>query len=590
MKHFIAYLVIMFASALEIKAEVDPNFYIFLCFGQSNMEGAALPEPVDEEYVDNRFQMLATSDFGTLGRVMGEWYTAYPPIVREDKGIGMADYFGRTMVAALPAYIKVGVVDVSVGGVSIKAYMPECAADWSWIMVNTYNNDPYTRLVEMAKIAQNYGVIKGVLLHQGEADCGQEEWPQWVNTVYGRLLSELGLDGADVPLLVGELISASEGGVFSKHNDVIATVPTVIPNSHIIPSGGCPASPDFMHFALPGYRLMGKRYALKMLDLLGFPLYMDASYQLPSNLHMLYKATSLNTFSDISLEPNNSYVIDVTAYFEDGHMENVTADAVISCIGEGVKISGNQLIATSEESTLVNISYTDFIGETVSTSFYVNKSASPEITLRANDYTREYGEPDSDFGYSAEGGSVTGEPDIYCDASELSPVGTYPILISKGSVTNENVTCVNGTLTITKAPLTIIAKDYNREEGQENPDLEVIYSGFKNGETEDVLIQKPTLSTAATVESAPGIYDIDVYGAEAQNYSFNYIKGILTVTEKADDTDINDILYSANESSEIIIHAVNGQRVALTTWQNMNNVWNRLPRGVYIIKGKKWIK
>ncbi len=235
------------------------------------MEGAAMPEPVDEEYVDERFQMLACDNFASLGREMGTWYTAYPPIVREGKGIGMADYFGRTMVANLPDNIKVGVVDVAVGGVSILAFMPESAADWAWIMNGTYNNDPYTRLVEMAKIAQNDGIVKGILLHQGERDCGEEEWPQWVNTVYERLLTDLGLNAADVPLLVGELVAISEGGILAEHNDVIATIPSVIPTAHVISSAGCEAQSDGMHFALPGYRLMGERYALEMLNLLGTP-------------------------------------------------------------------------------------------------------------------------------------------------------------------------------------------------------------------------------------------------------------------------------------------------------------------------------
>jgi hypothetical protein len=381
MKYLISFLLLIVLS-INVKAQVDPNFYIFLCFGQSNMEGAAVPEAIDEEYVDERFQTLACENFYTLGRTMGEWYTAYPPIVRENTNIGMADYFGRTMVAALPAECRVGVVDVAVGGVGITAFMPENAADWAWIMNNTYNNDPYTRLVQMAKIAQESGVIKGILLHQGERDCGeydwQNYWPEYVKTVYENLLTDLGLSASEVPLLVGEVVAASEKGVFSAHNPVIATVPSVIPTAHVISAEGCPSQSDHMHFALPGYRLMGKRYALKMLSLMGYPTCMDAFYQLPDNLYPFYKATSISSFEDISLEPGEFMSIDVTASFADEHVENVTANVDISCTGDGVQIVGNQLTCVSEASTLVTISYTDFIGETVSTSFYVNKSDEPE--------------------------------------------------------------------------------------------------------------------------------------------------------------------------------------------------------------------
>lgn len=587
MKYLITCLIFMTASVLEVKAEADPHFHIYLCFGQSNMEGAMPPEGIDTEYVDDRFQTLACDYFTSPSRVMGQWYTAYPPIVRENTYLGMADYFGRTMVAAMPADYRVGVVDVAVGGVDIRAFMPERASEYSWIMQGVYNNDPYRRLVDMARIAQNSGVIKGILLHQGEANNGQREWPQYVKTIYERLLNDLGLNAADVPLLVGELISASDGGACAGHNNIIAEVPNVIPTAHVIHSAGCPPSPDYMHFSLPGYRLMGKRYALEMLSLLGFPTHMDANYQLPNNLHKLYKATAISTFKDISLEPNDSYNIHVTAYFEDGHTEDVTSHVVISCSGDGVMVNGNQLTAVSGVGSLVTVSYTDFIGETVSTSFYVNKSALPAITVTANDSFREYGEPNPIFDYRTEGGSINGTPDLYCEATETSPVGSYPIILSKGSITNENVTFVNGTLTISPAPLTITAKDCSREEGQENPDFEVMYDGFKNGETEAVLAQKPTVTTTATKDSEIGTYVIEVSGAEALNYTISYINGILTVTEASS---VDDILFCDDVAKTVTIYSLSGQLVRRTMQIDFDAIWQQLPKGVYIVNGQKRIK
>src|SRR5881227_1329196 len=91
----------------------DPNFYIFLCFGQSNMEGAGRIEEQDKT-VDERFQVLQVVDAPNLERKKGVWYTAVPPLCRARTGIGPADYFGRTMVANLPKNIRVGVVNVSV--------------------------------------------------------------------------------------------------------------------------------------------------------------------------------------------------------------------------------------------------------------------------------------------------------------------------------------------------------------------------------------------------------------------------------------------------------------------------------------------
>ena len=163
---------------------------------------------------------------------------------------------------------------------------------------------------------------------------------------------------------------------------------------------------------------------------------------------------------------------------------------------------------------------------------FKNITDGQDVVLTAINCSREYGDPNPVFNYTREGDELIGTPSITCDATATSPVGVYTIKITKGSVSNSNVSYVDGTLTITKAPLSITAESYSREQGQENPNLEVTYSGFKNGEDESVLTIKPTVTTTATASSSPGTYDINVSGAEAQNYSISYNKGVLTVTEK----------------------------------------------------------
>src|SRR3954447_1304988 len=79
----------------------DPNFYIFLCFGQSNMEGFPGVEQQDKT-VDERFKVLAAVDFPKLGREKGSWYPAVAPLCRGSTGLCPTDYFGRTLVANLP--------------------------------------------------------------------------------------------------------------------------------------------------------------------------------------------------------------------------------------------------------------------------------------------------------------------------------------------------------------------------------------------------------------------------------------------------------------------------------------------------------
>jgi hypothetical protein len=253
----------------------DKKFYIFLCFGQSNMEGNARIEPQDTT-VDERFQVMEAVDCSNLGRTKGKWYPAVPPLCRCRTGLTPADYFGRTLVANLPKKIRIGVINVSVGGCKIELfdkdnYQSYVATTQSWMlnMIKEYDGNPYGRLVEMAKLAQKDGVIKGILLHQGESNTNDTLWTKKVKVVYDNLMKDLNLNPKKVPLLAGEVVHADQGGVCASMNSIIATLPSTIPNSHVISSAGCPDARDNLHFTAEGYRMLGKRYAEKMLALMG---------------------------------------------------------------------------------------------------------------------------------------------------------------------------------------------------------------------------------------------------------------------------------------------------------------------------------
>src|SRR5438477_8909202 len=105
----LGFLVLAALLLLNVNAHAqDKNFYIFLSFGQSNMEGFPGIEEQDKGPVDERFQVLAAVDFPDQHREKGHWYTAVPPLARPHNGLCPSDYFGRTMIAHLPANIKVG--------------------------------------------------------------------------------------------------------------------------------------------------------------------------------------------------------------------------------------------------------------------------------------------------------------------------------------------------------------------------------------------------------------------------------------------------------------------------------------------------
>lgn len=252
----------------------DQNFYIFLCFGQSNMEGQGAIQ-VQDNTVDSRFQVLQALECSNLGRSKAAWYTAVPPLCQCWSGLSPADYFGRTMVENLPDSIKVGVINVAVGGCDIRLFDKDIYQDYdstyseSWFTnkVKDYEWNPYQYLIDLAQLAQQDGVIKGILLHQGETNTGDSQWPSYVKKIYTDILTDLSLGADSVPLLAGEVLSA-EGNCCSAMNTIINRLPDTIPTAYVISSSGC-AGQDNAHFNSEGYRILGRRYGMKMLSLLG---------------------------------------------------------------------------------------------------------------------------------------------------------------------------------------------------------------------------------------------------------------------------------------------------------------------------------
>lgn len=265
------------ASGLAQAPKPDLKFHIYLCFGQSNMEAGARPEEQDKGPVDPRFQMLAAVDNPRLNRTMGHWYAADPPLNRPENNLGPVDFFGRTMVAQLPPEYRVGVINVSVAGAKIELWQKDVytnylssAASWMKNICKQYDGNPYQRLVDMARIAQKDGVIRGILLHQGESNPNDQEWCHKVKGIYDNLVRDLNLKPEDVPLLAGELVGVEEKGKCAGFNTaVLANLPKVLPNAHIISSQGCKGSGDGLHFSLAGFRELGKRYAFQMLRIQG---------------------------------------------------------------------------------------------------------------------------------------------------------------------------------------------------------------------------------------------------------------------------------------------------------------------------------
>lgn len=272
----ILFIAVLLLATLNMQAQ-NPNFYIYVCFGQSNMEGVGPIEPQDQ-IVNERFKTLQAIDCPDLNRVKGKWYPAEPPTCQCYSKLSPADYFGRMMVEILPDSITIGIINVAIGGCDIRIFDKDIYADydstykekWFTDKVAYYEGNPYQYLINLAKMAQKDGVIKGILLHQGESNTGDEAWPSYVMKIYNDMVNDLSLSRESVPLLAGEVLQTGNN-CCEKMNPIINKLPQVMPNAYIISSEGCEGL-DYAHFTSEGYRIIGKRYAKQMLTLMGYSM------------------------------------------------------------------------------------------------------------------------------------------------------------------------------------------------------------------------------------------------------------------------------------------------------------------------------
>ena len=162
------------------------------------------------------------------------------------------------------------------------------------------------------------------------------------------------------------------------------------------------------------------------------------------------------------------------------------------------------------------------------------------LTISTQPSSREYGEDNPDFAYSYSGfknnesnAVLNSQPQAYTTAKKTSSAGTYPIYISGATANNYTISYGECFLTITKAPLTITARNATRKRYESNPSFELDYEGFKLDDTSADLDKLPTINCSATLDSPVGTYPIILENdGYATNYEYILVNGILTVEKR----------------------------------------------------------
>ncbi|MBR5692763.1 MAG: carbohydrate-binding protein [Fibrobacter sp.] len=281
----------LFLMVTLVNAAPNPNFHIYIAYGQSNMAGNGEIVPAEDQATDPKnFLMIASHNASAnqrSGRTTqsietGKWYPAIPPMFHPTENLSPADYFGRAMVDSLPG-VTVGIIPVAIGAVAIKAFDKDqyqayfnSAESYIKNWARDYDSNPYQRIVDLGKKAKEVGVIKGFIFHQGETDGSGTEWQNTVYKTYKDIVNALELDENEVAFVAGEMLQEGNNCCSSK-NGGIAQLKSKFKKFGLASSKGLQGNGrDPYHFGRAGVIELGKRYCSEMLKLIDKTIDPDA--------------------------------------------------------------------------------------------------------------------------------------------------------------------------------------------------------------------------------------------------------------------------------------------------------------------------
>jgi hypothetical protein len=186
-------------------------------------------------------------------------------------------------------------------------------------------------------------------------------------------------------------------------------------------------------------------------------------------------------------------------------------------------------IATTDFTTLKAGSLVVTISSGSAATLAIPVTVSPtSLTVYVYPLARFYGAANPNLAYVIKG-LVNGDivtVTLSTQATSASPAGSYPIIatVTGAALSNYTLILENATLTASKAPLYISARNVPVTYGQTPPKLTAYgLTGFVNGDTASVVSGAPVLSTTVTSTTPVGFYKIGVQVGTltAANYFFN---------------------------------------------------------------------
>ncbi len=234
------------------------SLFIFIMAGQSNMAGRSFVEPQDTVPCDRIM---------TIDEDMNWVYAKQPLHFYEPSrtGLDCGMSFARKLLPHIPAGVSIAMIPTAVGGSSIG----------QWLNNETHREvallDNFSNKVTFAA---EYGIIKGILWHQGESNASEKRIPNYaqnLNTLFHKFRKIT--DNYSLPVLLGELGSfAQPEEKQSRWNTVNAIIHSVAKkddNMAVVSAKELNHIGDHVHFDGQSQRKLGERFAKKYLELTG---------------------------------------------------------------------------------------------------------------------------------------------------------------------------------------------------------------------------------------------------------------------------------------------------------------------------------
>ena len=229
---------VLFLMGISVNAQ-DQNYWIYLVIGQDNMIGKADAGTSTNGFLLDSFSKTIAET--AKGKRIGFITVTLPvsPIIAFDKQ-------------------------------NYRNYVSNVTVESNKKALEKYDNNPYGKLVSMARSAQNKGVVKGILLQQDGIDNYNEAWLKRMRRIYYDIVGDLSLDSTKVPLLIGEVGRAEYGGKYAAANETYGKMHKVLQYSFVVSSANCPLADNKIYYSKEGLENLGRKFAIKALQGIGY--------------------------------------------------------------------------------------------------------------------------------------------------------------------------------------------------------------------------------------------------------------------------------------------------------------------------------